>query len=49
MAAYLQANPRGKEGRVIYNLKDDFGVEPEALRERFQFYFDAFPVQKEVV
>jgi hypothetical protein len=45
---FLEDHPRGKEGRVIYNLTRDFGVEPEELRKRFQFYFDAFPVKAEV-
>jgi hypothetical protein len=45
---FLKDHPRGKEGRVIYNLKRDFGIEPEDLRKRFQFYFDAFPVKPEV-
>ena len=47
IAAYMQAHPRGKEGRVIYNLERDFGVRPDDLRARFRFYFDAFPVQAE--
>ncbi len=45
---FLKDHPRGKEGRVIYNLKCDFGVEAAQLRERFRFYFDAFPVKAEV-
>jgi hypothetical protein len=44
---YLNANPRGKHGRVIYDLKGDFGVDVPALRRRFQFYCDRFPVQRE--
>jgi len=47
-AQFLADHPRGKEGRVIYHLKRDFGVDPEALRARFKFYFDAFPVKAEV-
>lgn len=47
IAAYMESHPRGKEGRVIYHLKRDFGVDPDALRQRFQFYFDAFPVKAE--
>ena len=43
----MESHPRGKEGRVIYHLKRDFGVDPDALRQRFQFYFDAFPVKAE--
>lgn len=45
--AYLDANRRGKHGRVLYDLKGDFGVDPSAVRERFDFYFDRFPVRKE--
>jgi len=44
---YLAAHPRGRFGQVVYDLKADFGVDPRALRERFRFYFDAFPVQAE--
>jgi hypothetical protein len=47
--AYLNANPRGKYGRVVYDLKGDFGVDVAALRRRFQFYYDRFPVQHEPV
>jgi hypothetical protein len=47
--AYLNANPRGKLGRVIYDLKGDFGVDVTALRRRFQFYYDRFPVKREPV
>lgn len=34
---------QGEYGRVIYDLQGQFGIAPEALRERFKFYFDAFP------
>jgi hypothetical protein len=40
---YLQEHPRGKEGRIVYDMRRDFGIEPARLRERFQFYFDAYP------
>jgi hypothetical protein len=40
---FLAAHPRGKQGRVVYDLAGDFGVEPAQLRERFAFYFEAFP------
>ncbi len=48
IAQFLADHPRGKEGRVLYNLKRDFGTDPAELRKRFQFYFDAFPVKAEV-
>jgi len=47
LEGYLAANPRGKHGRIRYDLKNDFGVEPDALRERFAFYFERFAVEAE--
>ncbi len=44
---YMTENPRGKHGRIVYDLKEDFGVDRDALRERFSFYFDRFPIQAE--
>lgn len=43
LADYVAAHPRGKEGRIVYDLRGDFGCDPAALRERFRFYFEAFP------
>ena len=43
LTAYLAGNPRGKEGRVVYDLRGDFGLDPDVLYERFAFYFEAFP------
>jgi Sulfotransferase family len=49
LAEYLAGNPRGKEGRVVYDLRGDFRIEPETLYDRFAFYFDAFPqIRREV-
>ena len=48
MKAYIAANPRGKHGRVQYDLAGDFGVDIKQLRDRFQFYFDKFPVEREL-
>jgi hypothetical protein len=45
--AYMVANPRGKYGRVVYDLRRDFGIDPDALRKRFDFYFERFPIQAE--
>ena len=44
---YMAENPRGKHGRIRYDLLGDFGVDPEALRERFAFYYERFPIQME--
>jgi hypothetical protein len=43
LTTYLAGNPRGKEGRVVYDLRADFGLDPDQLYERFAFYFEAFP------
>jgi hypothetical protein len=49
LTEYLAGDPRGKEGRVVYDLRADFGLEPDDLYERFKFYFDAFPqIRREV-
>lgn len=45
--AYLAANPRGKHGRVAYDLRGDFGVDPDELRQRYAFYTDRFDVREE--
>jgi hypothetical protein len=42
--AHLAAHPRNK---IHYDLEGDFGLSPAAVRERFGFYFDRFPVQAE--
>jgi hypothetical protein len=48
VAAHQAAHPRGKEGRVVYDLRGDFGVNPEEVRSRFTNYMSMFPVQIEV-
>ena len=40
--------PAGLEGQVVYDLRVDFGVSPEEVRQRFDFYFDRFAVRAEV-
>jgi hypothetical protein len=47
LAGFMNANPRGKHGRIVYDLKADFGVDRAALQERFAFYFDRFPIRAE--
>jgi hypothetical protein len=44
---YLGGNPRGKHGRIRYDLQRHFGVSPDELRGRFDFYFDRFDVRPE--
>jgi len=45
--AFMADNARGKFGRVHYDLRADFGVDPDDVRRRFAFYFDRFPVRAE--
>ena len=44
---YMAANPRGKYGRVVYDMRRDFGIDPDELRKRFDFYFERFPIRAE--
>ena len=44
---YLEGNPRGKHGRIRYDLQRHFGMSPDELRGRFGFYFDRFDVRGE--
>jgi hypothetical protein len=48
MRDYMDSHPRGKDGRVAYDLAGDFNLDIGALRERFRFYTDLFPVRLEV-
>ena len=43
LRAYIESNPRGKNGRVIYDLRRDFGLDPAEVRARFAFYLEVFP------
>ena len=43
LTSYLAGNPRGKDGRLVYDLRGDFGLDPAELQERFAFYYEAFP------
>lgn len=43
LSDYLAANPRGKHGQIIYDLQGDFGVDPEELYRRFDFYYERYP------
>ena len=48
IAGYLAAHPRGREGKVVYDLRRDFSTTPEEVRARFGTYLDRFPVRIEV-
>ncbi len=45
--AFMGANPRGKHGRLEYDLRGHFGLDPGAVRDRFAFYFERFAVHPE--
>jgi hypothetical protein len=47
LRAYLDDNPRGKHGRMRYDLKRDFDRSLDEIRSRFAFYFDRFDVREE--
>jgi len=47
LEAFMRENPRGKHGRIVYDLERDFGVDGAALRERFGFYFERFGIERE--
>ena len=49
ISAHQAAHPRGKLGRVIYNLRSDFSTTPEEVRSRFGAYLDRFPARIEVL
>jgi hypothetical protein len=46
--AFMVDHPRGKHGRIDYDLWNDFGLDPDGVRSRFDYYFDRFPVRAEV-
>jgi hypothetical protein len=43
ITAHQAAHPRGKEGRVVYDLRGDFSTTPEEVRSRFGAYLETFP------
>ncbi|MGZ6957202.1 MAG: sulfotransferase family protein [Acidimicrobiia bacterium] len=46
--AYRRDHPRGKDGRVVYDLRGDFSTTPDEVRSRFGAYLDRFDVRIEV-
>ena len=49
MRDYMEQHPRGRDGRVVYDLEGNFKLDIKQLRERFRFYTDQFAVRHEVV
>lgn len=48
-ASYIAQHARNKHGQMAYRLKEYFDIDPEALRERFDFYYRRFSVRRENV
>jgi len=46
--AHMRDHPRGRDGQVVYDLRQDFDAKPEDVRAGFDFYMDAFDVRAEV-
>jgi hypothetical protein len=44
---YMASHPRGKDGRVAYDLEGDFCLNADELRQRFAFYIDEFDIRPE--
>jgi hypothetical protein len=44
----LAGHRRGRYGRIVYDLRGHFGLDPSEVRSRFGFYLDRFPVREEV-
>jgi len=47
LLGYLAENPRHAHGKVHYDLEGVFGMDIAALRQRFAFYYERFPVKQE--
>jgi len=49
LRGYIDAHPRGKEGRLVYDLRGDFRLDPDELYDRYAFYSEAFEgIRREV-
>jgi hypothetical protein len=38
--SHADAHPRGRDGRVVYDLRADIGRDPDRVRERYRAYLD---------
>ncbi len=47
LADYAKNHPRGRHGRVIYDLKADFDIEPAEVKNQLADYIEKFNVQIE--
>ncbi|HPG24544.1 MAG: sulfotransferase [Spirochaetaceae bacterium] len=44
---YIDEHPRGRHGRIVYDLAADFGIDWDGVYPDFQAYLDVFPVERE--
>jgi len=44
---YIETHPRGRHGKVIYDLEGDFEISRDEMYAYFGNYMDAFPIQRE--
>jgi hypothetical protein len=47
LEGYMASHPRGRNGRVVYDLEGDFGLDGDDLRRRFAFYTEQFAIRPE--
>jgi hypothetical protein len=47
LASYVEEHPRGRHGRLNYDLEGDFDLDSNAARDRFGFYYDRFGISRE--
>jgi hypothetical protein len=43
MRRYIDEHPRGRHGKILYDLMQDFGIERESVYDVFANYLEAFP------
>lgn len=44
---YIETHPRGRHGKVLYDLEADFGITRDEMYREFADYMAAFPVERE--
>jgi hypothetical protein len=48
LEGYMETHRQGHAGRFLFDIREDFGAEPAAVRERYRAYTDTVPVGVEV-
>ncbi len=43
MTQYIDDHPRGRHGKILYDLEEDFGIDRESVYADFENYLSAFP------